>query len=413
MSPAAYNPALYYMPALITRHWHDHIDAWQLLKDLRYINVLYTAGFYVLWVFVLFPALTVPGNAFVASLMLLALPGFQKLAMMAHPDNLVPLTSAVALAIWIRGRKRLPRSWPSLILAAAAIGLIGLSRPFAAGTVATLAAFALLDELPGWRGRPLRTLARGATLVGIVGVVSLSWYAYRYQATGHIGGAYSPRYIKMFEAHRKNFDFAHYFGTFYQSALLRTPNRFICTLDQTSPPHQNRYANSFWTLLYSDVWGDHLLHVSGPIKQEHKLRAKQIVLTLALPTGILLLIGWARSAQATWRAGPRRVLQRREALAIAIMFALGAGLYLYWATSSGLLPGKNSTIKFIYVAHLVPLAIALSVIVPLSREAQRVLSAYALVLFVAALPVAVFALGQSEQPEPVPWTYDSGMCRQP
>lgn len=406
MSPLAYNPALYYLPALLTRHWHgvpvEQVDGHALLKDLRYINAIYAAGFYVLWVFVLFPALTSPGNAIVASLMLLALPGYQKLAMMAHPDNLVPVTSAAALALWVHGRKRLPRSWPSLILLAISIGLIGLSRPFAAGTVAALAAFAFFDELPGWRAQPLRTLARAAALLGLVGSISLSWYVYRYQSTGHMGGAYKQAYIDRYAVHRQDFDFVHFFGTFYPEALWQRPNRYIYVLDTDNPPPRNRYTNSFWTLLYSDVWGDQLLYVSGPTKQERKLWVKRVVLTLALPSVILLAIGWSRSLWAAYSAGLRRVLERREVLAVAAMFTLGAALYLYWATGTGLLPGKGSTIKFIYVAHLFPLAIALALLVPLTRRMQRALSAYALGLFLVALPMAAFSLGQSEQSEEAP-----------
>lgn len=408
----AYNPPLYYLPSLAFNHLHRalapdvKVRTAMELRDLRYANTLYLAAFYGLWVCMLFPML-LPNEAtsFVASLLLLAVPGFQKLAMMAHPDNLVPLCTAIALVLWLRGRRRSgmeqapqARSWAARLGLAMCIGVIGLTRPFAAATVGVMWAAAVADEM----GRPTLRALLGARFLGralaitlIVGTISLSWYVYRYVETGESGGTYNQRYIGMYERHRAGFDFVHFFTSFYPLELLQRPNRSINGFDTQNPRFENRYGNSFWTVLHSEIWGDHWLHVSGHRTEERKLWPKRVMIALALPLMLLVPLGWLRSAIAAVRIGPRRVIAAREPLVIALAFILGAGLYLYWATGSGLLPGKSSSIKFIYIAHLVPLGLVLALLAPLRPGFLRALRAYAFVLYFAALPVAIFVPSQA------------------
>ncbi|HYP91197.1 MAG TPA: hypothetical protein VEQ59_23690, partial [Polyangiaceae bacterium] len=70
----------------------------ELLDLLRYTNVLWLGAFYGLWIYWLFPRLLRGFQPwFLASLLLLALPGYQKLGVVAHPDNLFAATSALSL----------------------------------------------------------------------------------------------------------------------------------------------------------------------------------------------------------------------------------------------------------------------------------------------------------------------------
>lgn len=402
MTAEAYNPPLYYLPALATRPLHGDIRAdrlgKRLLRDLRYTNVVYLGLTYALWLGIVIPAFIRNRRAALAvSLFVLAVPGFNKLAMMAHPDNLMPLGTAACLALWIRQRRRAlavsgaTRSgWGATLATAAAIGALGLTRPFAAAPVAVLCGVLLLDQLTDRPWRYACGIARCAAIIVVVGTISLSWFGYRYAVTGQLGGAYNAKYIERYARYRAGFDFLHYFGSFYPRALAERPNRTINELDRQNDWPENRYANSFLTTLHSEIWGDHWLYVSGPVGEEHKLWPKRVMLVAAMPILLLVPLGLLRTAAAGIRAGPRRIFAQRETLALVLLLCVGAALYLYWQTGSGLLPGKNSTIKFIYFAYLVPVAAILALRRPVSSRAATALTWYAAVLYSASLPVALF-----------------------
>jgi hypothetical protein len=85
------------------------------------------------------------------------------------------------------------------------------------------------------------------------------------------------------------------------------------------------------------------------------------------------------------------LLERLELSLVPLGIAgLGVLLYLYWQTGPALLPGKNSTIKFVYVASLFGPTIALLFTRRLKVAAFNLLTCYFLILFVVALPVAMF-----------------------
>ena len=69
---------------------------------------------------------------------------------------------------------------------------------------------------------------------------------------------------------------------------------------------------------------------------------------------------------------------------------LGCLLYLYWQTGPALLPGKNSTIKFVYVASLVGPTLALLFRHRMRAFTFNLLAGYFLLLNIVALPVAMF-----------------------
>lgn len=437
----AYNPPLYYLPALlvkrppevpliersITGAGDDDEEAAareakkspvgpeetahkaKQMKLLRYFNLLYASLIYIGWICVAFPRI-LPGfrSWFLASLLLLSLPGLQKLAVMVHPDNAFAglVTLAVCAWLFVRDRFRAGKlEFRHLLGFAAIAGFVGLTRPFSIAPVAvlTVALMVYLFRLEGRRW--LRLIPRAAALLTIVGVLSGSWYVYRWYVSGQVTNAYRDRYIETFAKRRPGFDYVAYFSTFHAAELLEVPNRKMGG-GTANIYDNNPSANSFFTLLYSEVWADHWLYFSGKKDREGKLWPKRTVLAVALgtPPLVLLLAGgfvadlvrrsrrvladakgntiWARLAQLAKRLEVDLVL-----LGIA---GLGCLLYLYWQTGPALLPGKNSTIKFVYVASLVGPTLALLFRRRLMPFSFNLLAAYFLVLFIVSLPVAMF-----------------------
>ena len=392
----AYNPPLYYLPALVAKatfrgapaDLDDH-----LLRFLRGTNVVWLGAFYLAWLVALFPRLLPDGrSAFLASLLLLALPGYQKLGVMAHPDVALATLSALALAAWLRARDLAgtSRDRVPLLVAAAATGAVGLTRPFAVVPVAVLwAATTFLAA----RGRPLlgrAFLGRVAAITVVVGVLAGSWFFYRAVAARSVLEAYNDRYIAKFEPYRKSFRFAPYFGSFHLGALLEAPNRHVNELDRTRHWWKNRYANSFFTTAYSETWGDHWLYFSGKRHAEGKLWPKRLLFAIAfVPSALLLVRLGAGVLEALRRLRRQRLGADREAVLLAL---LGGGilLFLWWQTGPGLLPGKQSTIKFIYNAHLFPVGIALAFLAPIGPRRFNAWVVCLALLFAAALPIAVY-----------------------
>jgi hypothetical protein len=76
---------------------------------------------------------------------------------------------------------------------------------------------------------------------------------------------------------------------------------------------------------------------------------------------------------------------------VVLAMTLGAAaLYLWWQTHPGLLPGKNSTVKFIYIAYAIPFGLAMCMSYRMGRREYRVLLPLALLTFVLAAPIAVY-----------------------
>lgn len=437
----AYNPPLYYLPALLvhrpadvplversTRSVGDDDEAIasreaanspatasekrhkaKQIKFLRYTNLLWDALIYVGWIYYAFPRILRGFRAwFLASLLLLLLPGFQKLGVMVHPDNAFAALTTVGVCAWLWVRELFRAGklrFQNLLLFAVAAGAVGLTRPFSIATVAVLTAALLVYLVRAEGFRWSRLLVRGAALLAIVGVLSGSWYVYRWHYTGHITNAYRDRYIETFQKRRPGFDFVHYFTSFEIGHLLQTPNRRIGG-GTTSIYNNNPEANSFFTLLYSEVLGDHWLYFSGSQAREGKLWPKRTLLAtgLLLPPALTLLgagfvVDLVRRARRILKeqAGAKlaqklgALIEKLELSWVPLGIALlGALLYLYWQTGPALLPGKNSTIKFVYIASLFGPTIALLFTRRLKVTTFNLLAAYFLVLFVVALPVAMF-----------------------
>ncbi len=437
----AYNPPLYYLPALLVHRPpdvplverssqsvgdddeaiasreaakspagpHEKAHKAKQIKLLRYTNLFWGTLIYVGWICYAFPRLLRGFRAwFLASLLLLLLPGFQKLGAMVHPDNAFAALTTVGVCVWLWVRERYRAGklgFKQLLVFAVAAGGVGLTRPFSVVTVAVLTA-ALLIYLIRVEGlRWSRLLSRGAVLLTIVAVLAGSWYVYRWRYTGHITNAYRDRYIETFAKRRPGFDFVGYFTTFHLRDLLESPNRRLGG-GTTSIFNDNPKANSFFTLLYSEVWGDHWLYFSGKQAREGKLWPKRTLLVtgLALPP-ILTLLGGGfvldfvqrarhRLRQLAGQSAWQKLLGLLEGLELSLVplgiAGLGVLLYLYWQTGPALLPGKNSTIKFVYIASLFGPTIALLFTRRLKVPTFNLLTCYFLVLFVVALPVAMF-----------------------
>ncbi len=437
----AYNPPLYYLPALLVRRPADvplverssksdgeddealasreaakspaspseRRHKAKQLKLLRYTNLFWDSLIYLGWICFAFPRLLRGFRGwFLASLLLLTLPGFQKLGAMVHPDNAFAALTTVGVCVWlwVRDRFRAGKlSFKQLLVFAVAAGAVGLTRPFSIVAVAVLtcALLVYLVRLDGKRWS--RQLLRGAVLLTIVGLLSGSWYVYRWRYSGQITNAYRDRYMETFEKRRPGFDFRRYFSTFHLEKLLTQPNRRLGG-GSTSIYANNPDANSFFTLLYSEIWGDHWLYFSGNQAREGKLWPKRTLLTVALgmPPVVAMLGGGfivdfiRRLRRALAELKQQKLLtklwgliQKLEAdLVLFGIAGLGCALYLYWQTGPALLPGKNSTIKFVYIASLFGPALALLFTRRPSARAFNLLAAYFLVLFVAALPVAMF-----------------------
>lgn len=443
----AYDPPLYYLPARLVSRPADvpliersSVEAMErnadtklkrasklerafrdeLLGVLRYTNVLWIGFFYVAWIGYAFPRLLRGrGTWFLASIVLLAIPGYQKLAAMSHPDNLFAAASALAVCVWLWLRERFEhaqsnavpatelgrRSWRYLLSFALAIAVVGLTRPLAVSFVLVLTVLALVYAARFSAGRRSSLLTRAVLVLSIVGVLSASWYVVRWRQTGAVLASVRDEVTEQHRPLRAGFPYLRYFRSFYIAELWEAPNDTFGATPEGGDPRL-AHANSFPTLLHSEVWGDHWGNFSGAKQKDIKTWPKRISVAAAALTPLitlLLLAAWlwnfgARVRQ-QWRAEQTaRVLARLQKLgstfetelALSAICLIGTTLYLCWQTGPALSPGDNSSVKFIYLAAFVPAAIALPLSRPLERWPSVLLVAYFLVLFCTAFPVAMY-----------------------
>ncbi|MEO1337692.1 MAG: hypothetical protein AAFV29_18760, partial [Myxococcota bacterium] len=171
---------------------------------------------------------------------------------------------------------------------------------------------------------------------------------------------------------------------FYFKDLVKTPHR----TDKPRIPDIRGVHNSFFTLMYSEVWGDHWLYYSGR-KGTKKQWPKRILFVAALPLIPFLLWGWARTIGVLSRR--KRAFRTSWPVTMLALYALmGFALYVAWQTQGGLTPGKNSGVKFIYNAYAFPLGLAFAFVRPLSARRFDAWVAYGLLLNLLALPIAIY-----------------------
>lgn len=413
-----YNPPLYYLPIapfIENQRLFPSSPAARksaIINFYRVTNVIYWSAFYCAWLYVIFPAV-LPSwqSGFLASVLLLAFPGFQRLAKMVHPDNVFCALSAVAFAAWIVAERRYrpgsssacarPVSWGWVFGLALVIGATGATRPFAVVPVILLSA-ASVWLLIRKQTRPLRQLlTKGIMAASIIATLSGGWWAYRLVV---LPTALTDVYFKSREkyvAQRQGFDWSHYFGSFYFDELQQTPNRTYRRLDRRSRRRPNddsfftnRHANSFFTILYSETWGDHWLYFSGEAGKERRQHTKRFVLSAALVPTLLLLL------RTLWIVGrlahdfvKRRWPAPPQTLLLALL-AVGISLYLYWQTGDALKPGKQSTVKFIYIAYLYPAAAAIPFLYRTKGALFNLFGVVLALLFLVAYPMSLALPGE-------------------
>lgn len=410
-SPMAYNPPLYYVPTFGMLD-KDFADAKQVfrgttteerkapLRRMRHMNAWLLVLTYAAWLFVVIPRFFESWtHRTLASVLILALPGFQKLAMSPHPDNLHATAAALLVAAWIwawhRKESRLTagerdRDWGELALLVAFAVLAGWTRPFAVVTVGGFMGLAILHALRGRSPASGAFVARAAFVVVVGGIGASGWYVERYRTLGQVAPAYDDAYMKKFKPLQADFEFLPYFTSFHFDRLYAKPHRRMSTFDGT---HEEQWAvgNSFFTIAYSELWGDHWLIFTGNRRAtDWKVWPKRTLFVAALPLTLFLVAGliWAlvRIARTRWR----ELLRAPPDLTLGLYVVGSLAVFLAWQTTGGLTPGKQSGIKFIYNAFWAPAACLLAVY-PLRRPAALTgLTLYTLVIFGIAMPLALY-----------------------
>lgn len=366
-----------------------------LMGQMRAFNVIYLVLFYVLWIYFILPRMLLdPTVRAIAGTVLLALPGYQKIAVMVHPDNLLVLMTTILFVLWLRAEAISMRTWPGVIIYAVAVGVASLTRPFAIVPTAIFGFLGLCLILRrGLRDkRPVRRIVwQIVVFCAIVGVMASTWWVIRYAKSSEVTDTVTEAYIQRYRGHREGFDYVHYIGSFYFFQLLQLPNRRYRTLINEPNLWQNPLSNSFWTLAYSEFWGDHWLYFSGPKMIEEKLWPKRVLFVYALPITLLLMISFCWSACSElarlWNKD-----WRITSFLIAMLLTLsGFGLFTCWHMTSVLEPGKHSYTKFLYNAYYVSFAIPVSTVnIPKFRKARKLGLAASLILFGLALPVSIY-----------------------
>src|SRR5262249_49754345 len=153
-----------------------------------------------------------------------------------------------------------------------------------------------------------RAVPRMALLSVVLVVGGGAWYAARWAETGTVLDIYDPAFVEPFQARKADFAYGRYFASFHRQKLLETPN--LTMGDVEVDTHQDSpLANSFFTLLHSEIWGDHWLSFSGKRDRDLKIWPKRLSLTTALlvPLVLATLVGvgigaFANRARRAWRA---------------------------------------------------------------------------------------------------------------
>lgn len=401
----AYDPPLYYIPALV--HVEDRkvgrlkpgATSDDLLQTLRYTNVVYLALFYCCWLYVIFPRLIRNWRATtIASVILLALPGYQKLGCVSHADNLLVSLSAVALAffVWLRDRQRPLADWFLVVGYSLMVGLVGWTRPFAAVPVFVLWLGGMALLVRDHRGRWLALASRAAVITVLVGAIASGWYVKRYHKLGHISPGYSD-WVEPYVRYRPKLGKWHFFTSVYPKKLLELPNMLHCYPKQKyartklKPSVKKDITNSFPTIAYSELWGDHWVRFSSSkYRTEEKLWPKRMLLVAALPLVLLLAARFFRAVGRTLLMAVRKTPGAGVRGLLLLYVVLAAALYFYWLTHSALTPGLNSAIKFTYNAHVFPVGLAIAWLDGVGPRRYNLWLGYVLMVFMLALPIAVF-----------------------
>ncbi len=368
---------------------------------LQIMNIILLTIVYYLWSFHMFPRLLYRNEqALAASLLLLALPGFQKLAAMTHPDNLLVFMATVVFWFWMNVGSNPTVLARRLPIFGILVGLMALTRPFA---LAPVACFAVLGPLRvllsasekklSWQlKRSIRPIAVFTTIVILMGG---SWWGYRFAVTGNAFSSMESdsEYIEAYRQRTSQLgldDYVKFYTSFHPVSLFKEPSRYISADGEAEKVWKSSKNNSFFTLLFSDFWGDHWLYFSGERYNDNKKVFKRILLVIAFFLAPFMGVAYFHGA---WRIlrGVRTDVHSDCWLAALALTVVGGALFILWQGTSGFEPGKHSSVKFIYIAYLVPFAIAVMARSAVVEHAPPWALRSALgILFVVALPLSLY-----------------------
>ena len=383
---------------------------------LRYMNSAMLGAVYIIWIFILFPRYLGTGAmAFSASLFLLALPGFQKAAVMVSGENLLIFLTTYGFYLYLRVIDRAEITMKDFVVMGLVAGALGLTRPFALVPMGVIGA-GMLYHL--WRARGysfdikrLLPIVRAGLVYGLIALtISGSWWAYRAVVMqGNPMQRYTADSTSIFAPQNKahvvgKFGYPLFYSTFHFEELWQVPNRHLD--DVADPPDpalhewQQTLNHSFFTLTFSDFWGDHWLYFTGPVvdmevgeyrdRVEASVVPKRVMFSYAFMLTpyllIMLLVGTVRLAPQALQA-----VRPEDIAGLLTIGILSVALYVYWQATEGMEPYKNSSVKFIYWAHAVPF-----LIVPIfASGAERFVPARLIqflvgVLFIVGLPLSLW-----------------------
>jgi hypothetical protein len=403
----SYDPPLYYLPAHLYRQIVGNtVSDASLIKVLRFENLGILLLSYTCWIYVIIPRMFRDWRSrTIASVLLLAIPTYQKVAQLAHPDNLHFGLASAAFAFWITlwGQRSehsaaTTRSWQvKLVALAILIGATGMTRPFAAVSVLVLWAATMVLISRRWGNASWPKWRDMVVVSAIAATLSSSWFVYRKLETGVVGGTYNDNYIKKYARHRASVKLLPYFSTFYFGALLREPNRDFATLDtEAKTAFQSKYGNSFPTIAYSEFWGDHWSYFSGRPKAgsawavEEKSWPKRVAFVVALPLSVFLALRFFASVLHTVRLARKNWESEFPALVLIFYLLMGSGLFLWWQSGAGMTPGKNSSIKALYNAHLIAPLVLIPLLRPLHERLFAGILFWTTLVAAVSLPLVIF-----------------------
>jgi len=399
-----FDPPLYYMFALPFLMIGEFFNI-QILKDLNFLiplmkayNVLIICFFNLIWIYYIFPRLIYDKLARnIAGILLLALPGFEKIAVMIHADNLFTLLTTLIFAILLNETIDL-QSWRGVLIFSILLSMVAFTRPFGVVPVAFFGVFWLQKSIRFTKLKlinPKQILFRGIVLLFIVMIPISSWWAIRFQKTAHWINISTPTVHEKYSSRQNSlrYDFyLEYLTTFYYKQLIQIPNRYFAEI---APGDSTNWVdslnNSLWTVAYSDFWGDHWLYYSGPKYIEGKLWPKRILFVFALPITVAVFLSFTKNAALELIKIFRNKLSIDYFGLSTLIVIAGFGIWLFWQTFLALEPGKISTNKFIYNAYYIPFVIPVALAnISKAPRFMAICHVTSIILYMLTLPISIY-----------------------
>ena len=123
---------------------------------------------------------------------------------------------------------------------------------------------------------------------------------------------------------------------------------------------------------------------------EEKRWPKRLLFVAALPLSVFLFVRFFWSALHTVRRARSDWQNELPRLLLFGYLVLGTAMFLWWQTGTGMTPGKNSSIKALYNAHLVAPLVVTPLFAPLRKPARTPLLFWTLLIGAVSLPLVIF-----------------------